>query len=184
MSRLLCKEANVGGCVVLKGDNNFLALSAARNEILAFYDGHGGRHGRNRMKVLGRRAGVLFHRRDLLEFTVVQTMDAVQQQQRQHNHERQNFRHPVSVLFRESRLPNNGIEFEGSHHLDYNGVDRILVFIEHLFDLRRIVPRDNTPFLVDLDGTLIIPKNQCSCGFCGLLTHEICCGFEVRNSSS
>ncbi len=27
------------------------------NEILAFYDGHGGRHGRNRMKVLGRRAG-------------------------------------------------------------------------------------------------------------------------------
>lgn len=57
MSRLLCKEANVGGCIVLKGNNNFLALSAARNEILAFYDGHGGRHGRNRMKVLGRRAG-------------------------------------------------------------------------------------------------------------------------------
>ncbi len=48
---------------------------------------------------------VLFHRRDLLEFTVVQTMDAVRQQQRQHNHERQNVRYPVSVLFRESRLP-------------------------------------------------------------------------------
>ena len=114
---------------------------------------------------------------------MVQTMDAVQQQQRQHNHERQNFRHPVSVLFCESRLPDDRVEFEGSHHLDYNGVDRILVFIEHLFDLCGIVPHDNTPFLVDLDGTLIIPKTQYSCGFCGLLTHEICCDFEVRKSS-
>ena len=53
--------------------------------------------------------GVLFHRRDLLEFAMVQTMDAVQQQQRQHNHKRQNFRYPVSVLFRESCLPDDGV---------------------------------------------------------------------------
>ncbi len=79
-------------------------------------------------------------------------MNAVQQQKRQHNHECQNFRHPISVLFHESCLPDDGIQFEGSHHIEYNSVDRILVFLEHLFDLDRIFPRDNTPFLVDLDA--------------------------------
>ena len=51
--------------------------------------------------------GVLVHRRDRLGFTPVQT---IQQQERQHNHERQNFRHPISVLFDESRLPNDSLQ--------------------------------------------------------------------------
>ena len=50
------------------------------------------------------------------------------------------------------RVPDDGMELEGLHDIEYNSVDRILVFLEHLFDLRRIVPHDNTPFLVDLDA--------------------------------
>ena len=81
--------------------------------------------------------GILFHLRDLLEFTRAQTIEAVQQHKQQHHHDRQNVGHPVSFVFREMRLPDDGIRFEGPDHIKYNSVDRLRVFIEHLFDLGR-----------------------------------------------
>lgn len=58
------------------------------------------------------------------------------------------------------------IHFEGSHRIEYNGMERVLVFIiEHIFDLGNRFPYDNTPFLVDSDGTLIIPKASNHSGF-------------------
>ena len=69
--------------------------------------------------------GTFFHLGELLKLTVVQTIDAVQQQKRQHHHERQNFGHPISFVFRKMRLPDDGIRFEGAQHIEYNSVDRL-----------------------------------------------------------
>jgi hypothetical protein len=68
--------------------------------------------------------GVLFHLRDLPEFALVKTIDAVQKQKRKDNHERQNFGNTVLSLFLEMSLPDDGIQFEGSHRIKYNGVHR------------------------------------------------------------
>ncbi len=88
------------------------------------------------------------------------------------------------LVFLEMGLPDDGVQFECSHRIEYNGVDRVLVSIEHLFDLRNIFPHDNTPFLVDWDRTVMIPKTQYSCGFFVFLTQSICCDFGVRNSNN
>ena len=75
-----------------------------------------------------------------------------------------------------------GIQFEGFHRIEYNVGDGVLVFFQYPFGLRSIFPHDNTPFLVDLDETLIIPKTPYSSGLCCFLPHYICCDFEVRKS--
>ncbi len=78
--------------------------------------------------------GILFHRRDRLTLAVKETIDAVDQHQGEQDEERQDFGDRVSLLLLKPRVPDNGIELEGLHHIEYNRVDRILVFIEHLFD--------------------------------------------------
>ena len=37
--------------------------------------------------------------------------------------------------------------------------------LNHIFDLFGFSPHDIASFWIDLEGTLIIPKNECSCGF-------------------
>ena len=53
---------------------------------------------------------------------------------------------PVPFVFREMRRPDDGMQFKGAHHIEYNTLHQLRVFIELPFDLGRIVPHDITPF--------------------------------------
>ena len=102
--------------------------------------------------------GIFFHRRDLLTLTGIKTIDAVVQHPRQHDHDRKNFGYRVAFCFGVIHRAEDPIEFEEAPDFEYNKVDRILVFIEHLFDRHHMVPYVSHPFLVDLGRTLITQK--------------------------
>ncbi len=97
--------------------------------------------------------GVLFHGRDRVKLAAKETIDAADHHQGKHDEERQNFGDRVALRLLKLRVPDDGMELEGLHDIEYNRVDRLRVFIEHLFDFCRGLPHDNPPFLVNLAST-------------------------------
>ncbi len=78
--------------------------------------------------------GVLFPGRDRVKLAAKDTIDAADHHQGKHDEERQNFGDRVALRLLKPRVPDDGMKLEGLHDIEYNPVDRLRVFIEHLFD--------------------------------------------------
>ncbi len=63
-----------------------------------------------------------------------ETIDTAYEHQGEQDEERQDFGDRVSLPLLKPCVLDDGMNLEGLHDIEYNRVDRILVFIKHLFD--------------------------------------------------
>ncbi len=77
--------------------------------------------------------GVLFPGRDRVKLAAKETLDAADHHQGEHD-ERQDFSDRVALWLLKSRVSDDGRALEGLHDIEYNRIDRLRVFIEHLCD--------------------------------------------------
>ena len=143
----------VGGVVQDKGRIRRHDLVRIDDLRKSLRDSRQNRAPRNPLVVFQAIQGVLFHGRGRVKLAAKETLDAADHHQGKHDEERQNFGDRVALWLLKPRVPDDGMALEGLHDIEYNRVDRLRVFIEHLCDFCRDLPHDNPPFLVNWAST-------------------------------